>query len=1085
LLIVAAIVFTAVQWSELGAAVQALALVVVTLSAGWVTRWLRRRGLTATAEAASVVVMALLPVDVHALREVAQALDWGAGPGGDPLVYWCLSIWGMAAVAWWFGRFSGTVAPRIVATTAAQVPVPLYVVDRPVEAPWAELLCLLQAALVLVAVRRASGAVLGARIAAAVGAVGTWLAVTPATVAVALQLDGAERVAGAGVVAAGAGVAGLAAALWPDQRVVRTLGTAVGTLAGLVAAGLAVSAGVTGFAWCAVAAGISGAVLLAALRLPRVWGDPPALVAAVAGAVTSLPVGLVAAAAVTAAFAALDLAWAHEAGTSVRALAEPAYDLPGAGLAVAHLVTLALVAVGALPRVGRRVVLALLLGVGGLAALVVPVAVDLPVAAAMTIALAAAAVPVVTLAERHPAGGAVPAGTFAGLAGLALLWAAASPGTTLVALGVVTALACGLTAAAIRDGAAAVAYAGAVVTVVAAVAGAGLAVAASGGAATTAWIVAGVTAAGATLVAGALGAGLRGSAGDRAAATLVVAQGTGIALHLLSLLRLAGTGDARDVAVLVAATTVLAAWYTNRGIRDGDPAVASLGAAVLAVAAGAEAGLVAAALGATATTVALATGLTGAAGALAFTLVDWRGDWTGARGEAATAGASLAVVVHAGALAALLAQGTAARELAILVAASVAVAGWWTFRAVRVEATGIASVAGGALACAAGIEAGLVTATLGAADARAVLASGLTAALATVAFAALDWRGTRTGARRDAALAGEAASAAVHAGALVVLVAVGGGARDVAVLLAATIGLTAWWAYGGVRDGNRALAATAAAVLALAVGAEAALVAAAAGADGDTVALAVGVTAAAVTLAFAVVDRRGLRDDARGAVARAGEAAAAAVHVGAIVALVGGPYPLDSAGAASVVLATGAAVAAVQALRPGRRPVAAWAVVEAVVLIWLRLAVAGVGVAEAYTLPVAAAFLAAAVIARRTGLATRYPSWVVDGPWLVMAVTPTVALALADGGLVRSLAGLVAGTVALVAGAASRRRAPVDVGVAVVVLLGVRQLAPVVGSLPNWATLGACGLVLLVAGATFEERRRDLRAIRDRYANLV
>ena len=288
-----------------------------------------------------------------------------------------------------------------------------------------------------------------------------------------------------------------------------------------------------------------------------------------------------------------------------------------------------------------------------------------------------------------------------------------------------------------------------------------------------------------------------------------------------------------------------------------------------------------------------------------------------------------------------------------------------------------------------------------------------------------------------------------------------------------------------MRVANRALGATAAAVLAVAVVAEGGLVAAAAGGGDSTVALVVGVTAAAATLAFAAVDRRGLRDDARGDVARAGEAAAAAVHLVAIVALVGGPDPVDRAGAASVVLAVGAAVAAVHALRPSRRPAAAWAVVEALVLIWLRLAVAGVGVAEAYTLPVAAAFLGAAVVAHRAGLATRYPSWVMHGPWLLVAFTPTVALALADGGLVRSLAALVAGTIALVVGAASRQRAPVDIGAAVVVVMGVRQLAPVVGALPNWATLGACGLGLLVAGATFEERRRDLRAIRDRYGNLV
>ena len=687
LLVVAAIVFTAVQWSDLGATVQALALVVVSLGTGWATRALRHRRLTATAEAVAVVAVALLPVDVHALREMAQALGWRGGPGGDPLVYWCLSIWGMAAVAWWFGRFSGTRAPRMIAVIAAQVPVPLYVVDRPVEAPGAELLCLLQAALVLVAVRRAPRAATGARFAGAVGGVGTWLVVTPVTVAVALQADGAGRVVCAGVVAAAAGVAGLVAALWEDHDVVRTLGTAAGTLVGLVAAGVGVSAGVTGFAWFAAAAAISGAVLVVALRLPPRWGDPPALVAGTVGALTSLPLGLAAAAALTTAFAAPDPAWAHRANTPVRVLAEGSDELPGAGVVAAHLVTLALVAAGALPRVGRRVVLRLLYGVGVLAVLAVPVAADLSVAAAVTIALAAAAVPVAALVERAPGRGyALPAGMFAGLTGLALLWAAAAPGTTLVALGVTGALAGGLTAAATRGGARAVAYAGAVATVVAVVADAGLAVAASDAAATTAWVVAGVTAAGAVLVAGAAAASLRRTASDVAGETLVVAQGTGIGLHVLSLLRLAETGSARDFAVLVAATTVLAAWYADRGVRDGNAVMASLGAVVLAPAAGAEAGLVTAALGGAATTVALAVGLTAAAATLAFSLIDWGGARTDARGDAATAGASMSVVVHAGALAALVAQGAATRELAILVAATVVVAAWFTFRAVRAEA---------------------------------------------------------------------------------------------------------------------------------------------------------------------------------------------------------------------------------------------------------------------------------------------------------------------------------------------------------------------------------------------------------------
>jgi hypothetical protein len=155
------------------------------------------------------------------------------------------------------------------------------------------------------------------------------------------------------------------------------------------------------------------------------------------------------------------------------------------------------------------------------------------------------------------------------------------------------------------------------------------------------------------------------------------------------------------------------------------------------------------------------------------------------------------------------------------------------------------------------------------------------------------------------------------------------------------------------------------------------------------------------------------------------------------------------------------------------------------VLCWVRLAVAEVDAPEAYTAPVAVAFLAAALVAHRTGVTDSYQSWAVHGPWLVMALGPTVYLALDDPGLVRPLGGLVAGAAVLVAGAVTRRRAAVDVGAVAVVLLGLRQLAPVVAGLPNWVTLGACGLFLLAVGATFEERRRNVATIRDRYVTLA
>jgi hypothetical protein len=53
------------------------------------------------------------------------------------------------------------------------------------------------------------------------------------------------------------------------------------------------------------------------------------------------------------------------------------------------------------------------------------------------------------------------------------------------------------------------------------------------------------------------------------------------------------------------------------------------------------------------------------------------------------------------------------------------------------------------------------------------------------------------------------------------------------------------------------------------------------------------------------------------------------------------------------------------------------------------------------------------------------------------------------------------------------------------VALGLRQLVPVVGEIPNWATIGATGILLLAVGATFEQRRRDVRAVLRRYSALT
>ena len=94
-------------------------------------------------------------------------------------------------------------------------------------------------------------------------------------------------------------------------------------------------------------------------------------------------------------------------------------------------------------------------------------------------------------------------------------------------------------------------------------------------------------------------------------------------------------------------------------------------------------------------------------------------------------------------------------------------------------------------------------------------------------------------------------------------------------------------------------------------------------------------------------------------------------------------------------------------------------------------------------------------------------------------------LAFGEPGTIRPLIGLVAGALVLVGGVVWGKRAFVDVGTATVVALGLHQIAPVVGEIPNWATIGATGVLLLGVGATFEQRRRDLKAVLRAYSALT
>jgi hypothetical protein len=73
-------------------------------------------------------------------------------------------------------------------------------------------------------------------------------------------------------------------------------------------------------------------------------------------------------------------------------------------------------------------------------------------------------------------------------------------------------------------------------------------------------------------------------------------------------------------------------------------------------------------------------------------------------------------------------------------------------------------------------------------------------------------------------------------------------------------------------------------------------------------------------------------------------------------------------------------------------------------------------------------------------------------------------------------------------GAWRRLQAPLLVGAAVLAVDAVVQLSPYLveayQAVPRWITIGALGLGLLVAGATYEQRVRDLRRVRRQVARL-
>jgi hypothetical protein len=194
----------------------------------------------------------------------------------------------------------------------------------------------------------------------------------------------------------------------------------------------------------------------------------------------------------------------------------------------------------------------------------------------------------------------------------------------------------------------------------------------------------------------------------------------------------------------------------------------------------------------------------------------------------------------------------------------------------------------------------------------------------------------------------------------------------------------------------------------------------------------------------------------------------AAVGAAAIAVADAGPTAL-----AAHLAVVGALAAGHGAAHPDRRPYAWAGSVLLAASTWVRLADADVTVVEAYTLPSALALVGLGAWRLRTDLGVT--SQRALGTGLLLATVPSLPQVWTDPVSLRALlVGL--GCLALVlAGAARHLAAPLVVGAAAGAVVVLAEVWPVIGAGPQWVPLTAAGLLLLVCGATWEARLRDLR----------
>jgi hypothetical protein len=186
---------------------------------------------------------------------------------------------------------------------------------------------------------------------------------------------------------------------------------------------------------------------------------------------------------------------------------------------------------------------------------------------------------------------------------------------------------------------------------------------------------------------------------------------------------------------------------------------------------------------------------------------------------------------------------------------------------------------------------------------------------------------------------------------------------------------------------------------------------------------------------------------------------------------------------AAVVLGVSALTAlAAPKIRPATPGLASGATAVAVVAALTGLTLETVP-AEAWTGPVAVLLLLQGRLRFAAGKAGPRPSWSAFAPGLIVLLLPSLYLGTvtSDGSVLRTVGLITLAGATLVFGAIDRLQAPVLLGA---VALGVQTTALLMpwlvvlsGAVPVWGWLAVVGLGLIVFGARYEVRIRQLRAV--------